>query len=307
MIRIYLPLAIKGKSEARMNLRGIDVSRWQGKIDWAIVATQIDFAYIKASEYKADPTFAYNWAEAKKYGIPRGGYHFFHPRGKSTEELNIQRVAAETFASLIEDGELYPMIDVEVQDNFNQDYFAASLAYFISCFRKVSKKTLGIYTAPGLWNEFVGPVKKWGAINFSEMPLWNACWGSKCTLPLTWEDKDYLFWQYRVGNEGEMPGIKTRIDLNVFNGDRAKFDALFHGNVIDLPVDPPIVPDPVVPPIEDPTSIKVTGTTRLRKSPWGDIISVLPSGTSLDVCGNKVDSDGKKWYKINAYVASWIL
>ena len=60
-------------------IHGIDVSRWQGKIDWASVRSAgTQFAFIKATEGgdHIDPRFAENWYGAQRAGVPRGAYHF---------------------------------------------------------------------------------------------------------------------------------------------------------------------------------------------------------------------------------------
>ena len=61
-------------------VRGVDVSAYQGEIDWDILASQgIDFAYIKATEGSGyvDPQFAANWEHAASTGLRIGAYHFF--------------------------------------------------------------------------------------------------------------------------------------------------------------------------------------------------------------------------------------
>lgn len=62
-------------------VHGIDVSKWQGKIDWA-AARQAGtrFAFIKATEGgdHVDERFLENWYGAKQAGIPRGAYHFVY-------------------------------------------------------------------------------------------------------------------------------------------------------------------------------------------------------------------------------------
>src|SRR5262245_24710768 len=63
-------------------LSGIDVSHWQGAIDWAQVkASGRAFAIAKATEGTTfvDPSFAANWAGMKQQGVVRSAYHFFHP------------------------------------------------------------------------------------------------------------------------------------------------------------------------------------------------------------------------------------
>jgi GH25 family lysozyme M1 (1,4-beta-N-acetylmuramidase) len=62
-------------------IHGIDVSRWQGKIDWASVrAAGTQFAFIKATEGgdHLDPRFSENWDGAAQAGVPRGAYHFMY-------------------------------------------------------------------------------------------------------------------------------------------------------------------------------------------------------------------------------------
>src|ERR1700687_2207685 len=61
---------------------GMDVSHWQGAIDWDTVASSgIAFAFVKATEgttYR-DPRFAFNYSEIARVGIFRGAYHFGRP------------------------------------------------------------------------------------------------------------------------------------------------------------------------------------------------------------------------------------
>src|ERR1700679_3322509 len=62
-------------------IQGIDVSKYQGNIDWNAVANSgVKFAWIKATEGgdRADERFEANWAGAKQVGIARGAYHFVY-------------------------------------------------------------------------------------------------------------------------------------------------------------------------------------------------------------------------------------
>ena len=64
-----------------MPVQGIDVSNWQGDIDWDRVrAAGTQFAFIKATEGGdyLDPKFKQNWLAAKRVGIPRGAYHMVY-------------------------------------------------------------------------------------------------------------------------------------------------------------------------------------------------------------------------------------
>src|SRR5829696_7159875 len=63
----------------RLPIHGVDISKWQGDVDWASLRQAgTQFAFIKATEGgdHIDSRFLENWWGAKKAGIPRGAYHF---------------------------------------------------------------------------------------------------------------------------------------------------------------------------------------------------------------------------------------
>jgi lysozyme len=62
-------------------LEGIDVSVYQGNVNWQSVALAKRFALIKATESNTivDPRFAENWAGAQAASLCRGAYHYGHP------------------------------------------------------------------------------------------------------------------------------------------------------------------------------------------------------------------------------------
>ncbi len=70
---------------------GIDVSFWEGGIDWKKVrGGGIRFMFTKATEGEdyEDPTLDDNWLGAKAVGILRGAYHFFHPNMSPIKQAN---------------------------------------------------------------------------------------------------------------------------------------------------------------------------------------------------------------------------
>src|SRR5215472_10861520 len=97
-------------------LPGIDVSHYQGTIDWASVRTAgIVFAYAKATEgiTYTDPLFTNNWSAMKAAGVVRGAYLFFHSNDDPTAEADHYLSVVGTIAP----GDLPPMLDVEVTDS----------------------------------------------------------------------------------------------------------------------------------------------------------------------------------------------
>ena len=92
-------------------VHGVDVSHYQGKIDWHELAGQdIDFAFIKATEGSThlDEQFARNWRNAPKEKLMVGAYHFFSldSPGDSQAEWFIQNVGSLS-------GKLAPVVDAE--------------------------------------------------------------------------------------------------------------------------------------------------------------------------------------------------
>src|SRR5689334_1580650 len=93
---------------ASPEVQGIDVSHYQGVIDWNQVAEAgTAFVFIKATEGTSyvDPQFQDNWSGAKAAGLLRGAYHFFQP-GEDPQQQ------AEYFLSVVQTvpGDLPPVL-----------------------------------------------------------------------------------------------------------------------------------------------------------------------------------------------------
>jgi lysozyme len=93
------------------SVHGIDVSKYQGEIDWNKVRDSgVKFAWIKATEGgdHADSKFLQNWNGAKAAGVPRGAYHFVHWCRHPMEEMAwfFSKVPVDPMA-------LPPVLDVE--------------------------------------------------------------------------------------------------------------------------------------------------------------------------------------------------
>ncbi|HEY4193335.1 MAG TPA: GH25 family lysozyme, partial [Mesorhizobium sp.] len=121
------PMNFGKASPRKLAVHGVDVSRWQGDIDWAKLHRQgANFVYIKATDGgdHLDPMFKKNWRTANEAGMKRGAYHFFYWCRTAGEQAdwfirNVPRV----------EGALPPVIDVE----WNHES---------SCKRRPSRKTV---------------------------------------------------------------------------------------------------------------------------------------------------------------------
>src|SRR4051812_11230805 len=91
---------------------GIDVSKWDGTVNWPRVkAAGVYFAFIRVSDGAStrDAQFATNWAGAKAAGVIRGAYQFFRPTQSMTTQADMLISAVGTYQA----GDLPPVIDVE--------------------------------------------------------------------------------------------------------------------------------------------------------------------------------------------------
>ena len=92
-------------------VHGIDVSKFQGDIDWnAVASSGVKFAWIKATEGgdRLDNRFQANWAGAKAAGVPHGAYHFVYWCRPPMEEMAYFEQNAP-----VEQDALPPVLDVE--------------------------------------------------------------------------------------------------------------------------------------------------------------------------------------------------
>lgn len=192
-------------------LRGIDVSRHQGLIDWTTVAGsgRVDFAYIKATEGRdyVDPHFRRNREKARKTGITTGAYHFFslHNPGLPQAEHFLR-----TVMPVID--ELPPAVDLEFEANGRKPPGKAALLRELAAFDRTIRATYGNPPVYYLNEDFL-------RFYFTGRDLDNPLWiRGIYHQPAVMKKRGWAFWQY--SDFGRVPGIRERVDLNVFRGSR---------------------------------------------------------------------------------------
>ena len=104
-------ILLNNPSMTEYPVRGVDVSSYQGEIDWKTLSSQnLSFAFIKATEGSSfvDPCFDYNYEKAQKTDLRIGAYHFFSYDSSGEDQ-------AENFISTVSkiDNMLPPVIDLE--------------------------------------------------------------------------------------------------------------------------------------------------------------------------------------------------
>jgi len=206
------PIAFGRVKPAHYEVHGVDVSRWQGDIDWVRLRRQgANFAYIKATDGTdhADPRFLRNWRGAAAAGIPRGAYHFFYWCSPASAQADwfIRNVPKEK-------GALPPVIDVEWNHQSRSCKTRPSRArvlekmkVFIDRLEAHYGQKPVIYTAPDFYEDNLE-----GA--FTDYPFWlrSVADHPKNVYP----GRDFAFWQY--SGTGLASGVDNHIDLNAFNG-----------------------------------------------------------------------------------------
>ncbi|RNL56586.1 glycoside hydrolase family 25 protein [Pedobacter jejuensis] len=192
------------------SIHGIDVSYYQGKINWQKVKSMKDddvsirFAFIKATEgiLQVDPYFQRNWREAPKVGIICGAYHFFRPKrdGKAQAKFFLQVVN-------IEKGDLPPVVDIESLDGVSPLKMRAELSDFLNYVEMKTKVRPIIYTGLKFYEDYLED-------NFDEYPLWIAHYYQP---KLRLDKSKWKFWQH--SDKAKINGIGHVVDFNAFNGD----------------------------------------------------------------------------------------
>ena len=216
---LYLGIVhINNPSKAKYPVNGVDVSAYQGQVDWDTLSSQdIDFAYIKATEGSTfkDSCFEYNWKEAGETDLRIGAYHFF------SFESSGEKQAANFIDSVdVIPMMLPPVIDVEYygkyqnEDDIDVVEIRAELRNMINILKEEYGVNPVLYVSEETYNTIV-------AQEFSDCDIWYRSVYGKID-----GDLDWTFWQYSNrhrlnGYEGEEPFI----DMNVFYGTKEEFES----------------------------------------------------------------------------------
>ena len=208
----------KEPSKEKYPVRGIDVSEYQGEIDWQVLSGQdIAFAFIKATEgsQDIDPRFAYNWEQAAKTKIRIGAYHFFSfSSSGATQAANFIAVVNKV------DGMLPPVVDIELYGSLKRDPKSAEevlpdLYDLVKALEDTYRVKPIFYTTKAVYERYL-------ADKFSQYPLWIR---SVNTTPSI---TGWTFWQY--SDRSTLPGYKGKeryIDMNLFHGTAEEFENAF--------------------------------------------------------------------------------
>lgn len=197
-------------------VRGIDVSRHNGDIDFRKVADSgIEFVFIKASEGVShrDSLYLRNNARAKEAGLKTGAYHFFRFDSDGVEQaVNfLQTVGPEPH-------DLGLVIDVEKTgnpDNVDPEIVKRRLASMVEYMNLLGHRVM-IYTNLEGYYDYMAEV-------LPGYPLW-ICRFKEDPIAAEW-----TFWQY--DHHGKVPGVKGDVDINVFCGGTEQWENYLQGGI----------------------------------------------------------------------------
>ena len=200
---------------AGYRVHGIDVSHYQGDIDWKMLGQTrqgqfpIQFIFMKATEGGdyTDDRFAANFDSARVHGFVRGAYHFYNPKTDANKQADffIQSVK-------LEPGDLPPVLDIEKKGK-DMKKLQVDLKVWL---RKVENH-YGV--KPIIYASYKFKTRYLSDSVFNSYPYWIAHY----YVDSVRYQGEWKFWQHT--DVGTLPGIDEKVDLNVFNGSKNELDA----------------------------------------------------------------------------------
>lgn len=172
----------------------IDVSKWQGKIDWKSAKKEVGLAIIRIQDgvEHSDSKAADNIKGCRDNGIPFGVYEFF--RATNTDEAIAEMKSFIARTKKCGGGELFYVLDCETE-KVNKESIRAAVNYLHS-----KKLKVGIYFAHHLYPRYGGDYGQ----TFTWIPRYGKAPKYPCNL-----------WQYT--SEGSVAGINGNVDLNIMH------------------------------------------------------------------------------------------
>ena len=220
----YAPKQALHAGAVEFPVHGIDVSKYQGEIDWdAVRGSGTKFAFIKATEGgdHADERFTANWNGAKAAGIARGAYHFAFWCRSAQEQIEwfVRHVPYDADA-------LPPVLDVEwittsrtCPRKVPAWKARADMQIMLNYMERTYGKRPVIYSTVDFYEEVLAE----GA--FTDYPIWVR--STKYEPHVKYGSRRWHFWQYQ--SDGRVAGIRGDVDKNAFHGTHAQWASFASG------------------------------------------------------------------------------
>ena len=186
-----------------MNLQGIDVSKYQGVIDWGKVSKAgIKFAMARASygQNSRDATFASNVAGAQKYGLSVGAYHYSYAESAAQAQAE-----AQNFLAAVKGLKLTYPLAFDLEYNTNTAKAAGQWSDIAAAFLRALENA-GYFAM--LYSDKYSLETRFEAGKIAPFAVWVAQWAGKNTYA-----RPYGIWQN--SNTGNVPGISGAVDMDI--------------------------------------------------------------------------------------------
>lgn len=202
-----MPIDVSNNGVYDIPVKGIDVSAFQGDIDWnKVKADGIGFAILRAGYGKlatqVDAKFNQNYRNAKKAGVPVGAYWYSY--AKTVEEAKLEAAAC---INTLKGTQLEYPVYYDVEENSQYKLGKAQVSAIIKAFCTAMEAAgywVGLYTNAAWYNSVIEDDIK------SRYAIWIAHWGvSKPGI-----SGQYGLWQYNVGKNNPIRGIAGDVDLD---------------------------------------------------------------------------------------------
>lgn len=187
-------------------IKGIDVSHYQGIINWEKASKTLSFTIIKATEGSthSDSKFIYNWIGAEKHRLRRGAYHFFTPTSSGKDQFEYYKKQVH-----LKHGDLPPIVDVELAEIKVKE---------LNTWIKLATKHYGmkpiVYTYYLYYKLFLE-----GRIE--DCTLW-IDFNENFKFRPSFKNHNCQFWQYKQNEK--IDGIDGDVDLDYFLGKKSEWN-----------------------------------------------------------------------------------
>lgn len=196
-----------------MEIKGIDVSRWNGVIDWPTVANYgMGFAILRITEKGnvIDSTFEVNYKGCTANNIPVGVYKYSYAANVSEIQYEARKVIEALNGRKLD----YPVF-LDIEDECQEKLSKSLMMQMIDAFREIIIKAgykFGIYCGY-YWYQYQLPD---GAKKYD---CWLAAYPSQDdgTMQIRLKPAAGIGWQY--SSKATIPGISGKVDRNVFYKD----------------------------------------------------------------------------------------
>ena len=196
-----------------MEIKGIDISHWNGEIDFnKVKQSGIDFVIIKAGGsdkgFYVDPKFRDDYKKAKEAGLEIGAYYF---AGKNFLGALSGILDARRFIDILSGMEFsYPVfVDIETTDKRYKDMATDAAAAFCSTMEAAGYFG-GVYAS-----DISGFKERLNKDRLEDYTSWVARYGAEPSYI-----EDWAIWQH--SSKGSIPGVSGSVDLDISRKDFAK-------------------------------------------------------------------------------------